>query len=190
MVIDPAGDSDTQQSGRDAWAMGVFGVKPSIDDIGASDVYLLDAEIQRHSSSTATDAAVRMYLRNGVIQKLGVEKIGQSTAEIHIANALRAHGRHVAVDNGALVILKPAKVKKATRIEQALEWPLNNGKIWYSTAISPDTIQRIKDEMEKFPFWHDDGLDIMAYLYDILKDFRFARDQKRTPLRYNHRGIA
>jgi len=37
--------------------------------------------------------------------------------------------------------------------------------------------------MEKFPFWHDDGLDALSYLYDIIKDFRFQRPLPplRTP---------
>jgi hypothetical protein len=27
--------------------------------------------------------------------------------------------------------------------------------------------------MDKFPHWHDDGLDALSYLWDILKDHRF-----------------
>jgi hypothetical protein len=189
MLIEPAGDQATQK-GKDSWAMGVFGIKPDVDDIGASCVYLLDCEIQKHTSSSATDAAVRMYMRNGVIQKLGIEKVGQATAEVHISNALRVHGRHVALDNGTLVILKPGKVKKATRIESHIQWPLDNGKIFYSTALRQDVVERLKMEMDKFPFWHDDGLDIIAYFYEIVKDFRFVKGNQLKPVRYSHKGVA
>jgi hypothetical protein len=56
----------------------------------------------------------------------------------------------------------------------ALQWPLNNSKWHYSTKINKETIQRLKDEMDKFPFWHDDGLDICSYLYDVIKDYKFS----------------
>ena len=28
--------------------------------------------------------------------------------------------------------------------------------------------------MDKFPYWHDDGIDNWAYLYDIIKDYSFS----------------
>ncbi|MGA2467632.1 MAG: hypothetical protein ABSH06_25210, partial [Thermodesulfobacteriota bacterium] len=60
-------------------------------------------------------------------------------------------------------------------IESALAWPLNNGKLHVSKAVPYAYRERLKWEMEKFPFWHDDGLDALSYLYDIIKDFRFQR---------------
>jgi hypothetical protein len=29
-------------------------------------------------------------------------------------------------------------------------------------------------EMRNFPVWHDDGINMMAYLYDVLKDYYFG----------------
>jgi hypothetical protein len=188
MLIDPAGDQSTQK-GDDAWAMGVFGIERSSDEAGASNVYILDLEISPHRHSDAIEAAVRMYLRNGVVQALAVEKVGQSTAEIHIANALRAHNRHVSIETGSLIILKPQGRNKEDRIISALQWPLNNNKWHYATDIDMGHVARLKDEMDKFPVWHDDGLDICAYLYDILKDYRFSRVRKLEPLPYPKVGV-
>jgi hypothetical protein len=188
MLIDPAGDQSTQ-SGEDSWAMGVFGVERSSDEIGASNVYILDLEISPHKHSDAIEAATRMYLRNGVIQALAIEKVGQSTAEIHVANALRAANRSVSVETGSLIILKPQGRKKEDRIVSALQWPLNNNKWFYAADVEISYVARLKDEMDKFPFWHDDGLDICAYLYDILKDYRFSRPRKLEPLPYPKVGV-
>lgn len=188
MVIDPAGDQATQK-GADSWAYGVIGVSPNVDDTGASDIYILDLEIQPHEHSEAIDAICRMYLRNGVIMALGVEKVAQSTTEIHVANALRVHNRQVSVEANTLRILKPQGRKKEDRIVQALQWPLNNGKIHYSTAIPESTIARLRDEMDKFPVWHDDGIDMLSYIYDIIKDYKFARHRKLEPLPYIQVGV-
>ncbi len=128
-------------------------------------------------------------MRNGVIQAIGVEKVGQSTTEIHLANALRANNRMVSIENNSLIILKPQGRKKEDRVVSALQWPLNNGKWFYATDLDYKQIARLKDEMDKFPFWHDDGLDICAYLYDILKDYRFSRKQKLEPLPYSRLGV-
>jgi len=188
MLVDPAGDQATQ-SGDDAWALGVVGVSPHADDAGASDVYILDLEIRPMTHAEAIDEIARMYLRNGVVMALGVEKVGQSTAEIHIANALRAYNRHLSIDAGTLRILSPKGRNKVDRIVQALQWPLNNGKIHYLSTLKPEAINRLKQEMDMFPVWHDDGLDMLAYLYDIIKDYRFARTRKLEPLPYANTGV-
>lgn len=174
MVIDPAGDQATQ-NGTDSWAMGVFGVQTTSDEAGASNVYALDLDISPKTHAEAIEAACRMYMRNGMVMALGIEKVGQSTAEIHIASALQAYNRHVSIDAGTLVILKPAGRKKEDRIVSALQWPLNNGKLFYSTDIHQSQIDRVKQEMDTFPLWHDDGLDIFSYLYDMIKDYKFSR---------------
>jgi hypothetical protein len=35
--------------------------------------------------------------------------------------------------------------------------------------------------MEKFPFWHEDGLDALSYAVDMAKDHKFARRQVANP---------
>jgi len=193
MIVDPAGDKDKQKSGRDCWAMGVFGVVPSIDEVGTSDIYIEDLIIEQMNHSGSVLTGTNMYLRNGMIQQLGIEKVGQATFDDHMAAALRAKGRHVSNDVGNMVILKPERGKgitKHTSIESAIAWPLANGKIRYSSAIPQPYIDRLKAEMDKFPLWHDDGLDLLKYLYVMLKDFRFSTDQKQKPLRQSRISVA
>jgi hypothetical protein len=188
MLIDPAGDQATQ-AGKDSWALGVFGVDRDTDEIGASNIYILDLVIDKFNHSEAIEEAVRMYMRNGVIQTLGIEKVGQSTAEIHVANSLKAQNRRISIENKSLTILKPEGRAKADRIIAAVQWPLNNGKWFYSDQVLPASITRLKTEMDRFPFWHDDGLDICAYIYDILRNYRFSRVQKLEPLPFVNVGV-
>jgi len=171
MTIDPAGST----AKGDSWAILVCVVEPKVDEVGASNVYIVDAIISPLGDSEAIEAILRMYLKAGVILKVGVEKVGLSSTEIHVANALKARGRYISVDDGTLIILRPAGRNKTQRIESAIAWPLNNGKLHVSKAVPYTYRERLKWEMEKFPFWHDDGLDALSYLYDIIKDFRFQR---------------
>lgn len=172
LIIDPAGDSKDGKG--DAWAISLWGVEPAADDIGASNVYLMDAVISPLRESEATEEIVRMYLKGGVIQQVGVEQVGLSSTEIHVANALAKKGRHISVENETLVILRPAGRNKVKRIEAALAWPLYNSKIFLSRAVPEVYRQRFRDEMDKFPYWHDDGLDTASYLYDMIKGYHFA----------------
>lgn len=172
MVVDPAGDS---KNGRgDAWAIMVFGVEPEIDEIGASKVFILDAVISPLSDSEAVETICRLYIDAGIVQRLGVEKVGLSTTEIHVANALRKKGRHLSLENKNLVLLRPAGRNKVHRIQSALTWPLNNGKLFLSSDVPSSYRDRLRTEMEKFPYWHDDGLDAFSYLYDMMKHYRFT----------------
>jgi hypothetical protein len=180
MVIDQAGDDSQNKQRGDLWSYGVLGIDPKIDDVGASDVYILDIEANRMSHSEGINGIVQMYLRNGMIMQLGVEKVGLSTTEIHIVNALRAKGRRLSTEQKNLVLLTPAGRSKEYRVESALQWPLNNSKLFYSTAIAPYYIGAIREEMQKFPFYHVDILDMLAYAYDLFKSFRFQRTNARV----------
>jgi hypothetical protein len=179
MVLDQAGGDETDKVSKDLWSFGVVGVEPCRNDIGQSKVFLLDCEAAQMSHSEGIDGVVRMYCRNGIIQQMGVEKVGLSTTEMHITTALRAVGRRLSLDAGNLVLLKPAGRSKEFRVESALQWPLNNGMLYYSTAIHSRYIGIIQEEMAKFPFFHTDVLDMWAYVYDMIKTFRFVdyRDQ-------------
>lgn len=177
MIIDPAGE-DKDGSG-DPWAFGVFAVDPDFDDMGASDIYLIDLVASTFRHEDAIAEIVRMYLRNGMIDSVGVEKIGISTVEIHVANALRNKKRFISQENKSLYLLKPQGRNKQTRIESAIAWPLFNSKLHISTEIHPSYIQRLYSEADKFPYWHDDILDIWSYLYDILRDPKFKFMNRR-----------
>ena len=187
MLIDQAGDreSNLRTSKEDPWAMGVFGVRPAVDEIGMSDVYLLDLWIQPAGESEAIEEAVRMYIRAGIVQRLGVEKVGISTTHLHIANALKAQGRYVRfpADNDRRstgVLLRPAGRNKRKFIESAMAWPLNNSKWYYSSDVPVPYLDRLKMEMSNFPLWHDDGLNICAYLYDILREYHFEPTEHKV----------
>lgn len=175
MIVDPAGESNGKP-GCD-WAILNIGVDPKPDELGASNVYLMNAFIDQLSETEAPEAVARMYLTSGIILKVGVEKVAQSTAEIHIANALSAHGRRISVDDGSLVILRPAGRVKAPRIEKALAWPLNNAKLHMSKSVPKIYRDKIRLSMDQFPFGKLDGLDGWSYLYD--NEMMNADDLKR-----------
>lgn len=176
MLIDGAGDKGKRTDNRrsDAWALGVFGVVPYRDSLGLSDVYILDLCIEELDLAAAQLRAVDMYCRNGWIVKLGIEKVGMSSTEIHIASALRAKNKFVSIESNNLEILSPKGRQKHYRIEANVAIPLKNGKIHISNRVPRAQRERLQLEMERFPAYHDDGLDILSYLYDMIKDYRFG----------------
>lgn len=175
MLVDPSGDQGRRRDrAADAWAMGVFGVEPSRDARGHSKTILIDGLIKEMDLDEAQKQIVEMYCRNGNIRQLGIEKVGQSTMEIHVANALRARGRFVSLESGNLFILNPAKRSKQFRIESSLSLPLQNSRMFALDTVPEEVVRRIREEMEKFPAWKDDGLDIWAYLFDMIKVYHFG----------------
>lgn len=176
MIVDAAGSDGRSKGhkGADAWACLVVGVLPELNERGLSDVYVLDGFIEPLTMDEALSRIVSCYCRNGRILRIGVEKVAAMTFEVHIANALRAKGKHISVESGNLQILTPAGRKKELRIEQNLVWPLTNGKVHVSTGFAAPYRDRLKMEMEKFPYWHDDGIDGLAYTWDIINDYRFT----------------
>lgn len=185
MAIDPAGERKSDNRQGDSWAMVVIGVEPYRDDLGASRFFILDMIVEPMSPTEAVQNAVKMFMRNGQIRQLGVEKVGLSTTEVHISKALHARGRSVTVENKNLLILRPAGRSKEQRIEDALAWPLVNGKLHISKQILPAYRERLKVEMDKFPYWHDDALDAISYVVsDMVRGFRFGKyepDKKPEP---------
>jgi phage terminase large subunit-like protein len=186
LLVDSAGSAGEKSHG-DSWAAMCIGVEPRTDDFGACNVYILDAFIDKIKESMGPQMVVEMYLRNGFIRLIGVEKSSQSTTEVHIANALEKHGRKVSVDMKNLIILTPASRRKDTRITNALAWPLYNGKVHISTFVPPAFRARLRQEMDEFPFGkHDDGIDVLSYLWDMLGDesvkqmIRYAGQPKLT----------
>ena len=170
MVVDPAGDSKDEKKG-DAWALGVFGVTPEADANGMRDIYIKDLMLTPLAEASGYDESAKMYVRNGLIQKLGVEKVALSSTETHIAERLKKQGITVSEDAGNLVILKPAGRKKDWRIEKNLSMPMIHGKIHMSTSIPAAYRARLRMEFDNFPRWHDDGADILAYLMDMVADY-------------------
>ncbi len=189
MIIYPAGDKDVQSGNKnDRWAMLCLGVDPVMDDLGLSNVYIEDAIVGQMGSAESQDAACSIYMRNGRISMLGVERVGTDSAWLHVKNALAAKGRYLEIKKkgkygGNLMLLSPAGRAKNTKIQDNLQWPLNNGKLHYVDDIGDDVVSELRTECDKFPFFHVDILDALAYVYDILADpeFVFERaDKKRV----------
>jgi hypothetical protein len=174
MAVDPAGERKSDNRQGDSWALVVAGVEPYRDDIGMSRVFILDMMVEPMTEAEALDNIYRMFMRNNGIRQLGVEKVGISTAEIHIAKLLHARGRNLTVENGGLTVLRPAGRKKEQRIEAALQYPLLHRKLHMSTAVPVAYRERFKLEMQRFPYYHDDALDAVSYIYDMIRDFRFG----------------
>jgi hypothetical protein len=169
-IVDPAGGSKDSKRG-DSWAIGVFGVDPNPDEMGQHDVYILDLFIDKIGEAEGPGIATDMFLRNGYISMMCVEKVSQSTTEVHITTALKKKGRHISEKAKNLHILRPAGRNKERRILDAISRPLLMGKIKYSDAIAKAFIDRIEFEMDDFPFAaHDDGIDMISYLWDVLAD--------------------
>lgn len=181
MLVDPAGERRDRTG--DCWALAVIGVDPYRDDLGASDIYILDLMIEEMGYDDAIKQVVDMFVRNGRILQLGVEKVALSTTEVHVLNALRSRGRYLSVEDGTLVMLRPGGRSKANRIESNLVWPLNNGKVHISKAVPEVYRARLRAEMERFPWWHDDGLDSVSYVYDLLKSYRFGARPSDEPVK-------
>jgi hypothetical protein len=171
MGVDPAGEREDGKG--DNWGMAVVGVDPNADDLGASNFYILDLFIDKLDEKDAPYICAQMYLRGGMIQMMGVEKVGQSTAEVHIANALKPHGRILSKEARNLMFLKPAKREKAGRIEKGWSYLLANGKIHISTRIDSAYRNKLAEELDSFPYAsNDDGSDILAYMFkDMMQDY-------------------
>ncbi len=189
MIVDQAGGEDTNVSKTqgDMWSIGIVSIVPATDnkeldndDLGISDVYLEDLTADQMTHGEAIDTIIRMYLRNGMIMQFGVEKVGLSTTEIHVAEALKKKGRVLSVDHGNLVLLRPANRSLEERVKAALQWPLNNSKLWYSTAIAPVYRDKLIEEVKNFPMYHADILNMWAYAYDLFVDFKFEYHRPRV----------
>ncbi len=184
MIIDGAGEKARKMDGgkADAWAFLVIGVEPYRNAEGLNRIYLLDAVIKEMDLTTAQETAVKVYCRNGRIVKLGIEKVGMSTTEIHICAALKAKKRFVGLEYGNLEILKPSSRSKEFRIESNLALPLKHGCVHYLDTVDKEAIETIKDEMEKFPATQrDDGIDGMSYIYDMIKNHKFSEFPVEEP---------
>lgn len=191
IVIDSAGDDKTNKKKGDAWAIHTIGVEPKRDLLGASNIYLLDSFVDELSESMAIEQIARMYLTGGMIMRIGYERLMNITPGwiVHLKNLLLAKGRYLSEEAGSLVELHHRGRNKEHRIHSALEWPLNNGKIHISTAVNKKYVDRLRHETEKFPFWHDDGLDALSYFYDLIKDYNFPDEYDTEPIEQMAVGV-
>lgn len=178
IVIDTAGDAAVQIGKKnDNWAMLCLSVDLNDrDDLGLRNIYLEDAIVSKLTISAAVDAACRLYMRNSIVSIIGIEQAGQSTQYNDIRSGLKARGVYIEVKGsgnpyGNMILLSPGNKAKEVRIENNISWSLNNGKLHIvEDSVSPEVVAALKNECERFPFFHVDILDALAYLFNILAD--------------------
>ena len=177
LIVDPAGDAPTTSKNSkdtDSWAIMLFGIQApeSEDDFNICTQYLLDAYIDKLQESEAVDIINRMYLTSGRVMVLAYEKFSNFTPAVasQVVEVLRKRGRNVTEKNHSFYWTRPASREKKVKIKNALQWPLNNGRLYMSKNVEAAYRERIKVEMEKFPAYHDDAIDAWSYVADILKE--------------------
>ena len=85
------------------------------------------------------------------------------------------------------MLLSPAGRSKNKKIQDNIQWPLNNSKIHITDDLGDAFMTNLEAECNKFPFFHVDILDALAYVYDILADpeFVFLRADRKKPVKKN-----
>ncbi len=185
LIIDQAGGTDTRSKATrkgDKWFIGIISVRPQLDDRGASDCYLEQFVADEMTDAEAINTIIDMYLGGVFIRAVGVEKVGLSTTEIHIKDALKVRGRRISEETRTLILLRPGGRSTEERVEAALQWPLCNGKLYVSTEIPEEQRVKLISEMDLFPFYHPDIINGWAYAYDIIKTYRFDTDGRAKPV--------
>lgn len=184
MIVDPAGDPKKKNTRKDNWAMWVLGIAPYLLKDGSYKLYILDGFVGKLPHKDAVHKARDMYLRNVGIQKLVVEKVGASTAEIHIADALRAKGKNLTLENGRLHTVHPGSISKEKRIIDNLQDVLNDGLIHYlepRTSEYQSAIEVLKKQMEDFPHGaHDDAPDALSYWRPVASAKKFGKEREQS----------
>jgi len=179
VIIDPAGDDAvTRGKNNDGWAFGCISVEPVMDDLGLSNVYIEDIEYGKMTLDRAIDTGVSIYLRNGRVLGMGIERVGTDSTYKHIMDGLapkrRMEIKKTERDSGNVVLLSPDGKQKEYRIETTLAWPWNNGKVHYVTTLSQRILDELKSECDKFPFHHVDILDMISYIYKLMEKMKYS----------------
>lgn len=175
MTVDPAGSQKAKRTDReDSWAIAVVGFEPHQNPTISPEMFILDLYVEPMTEPEAMKKIVDMYFRAGRISCVGVEKVGISTFELHVQRALQAKGKIVSVEAETLKILQTGGVRKDIRILRQLSLPLQAGRVSLSTNIPQKYQDRLETEMNRFPHWHEDGVEAVAYGYEMVKGWNFA----------------
>jgi len=175
MIVDPAGSRIVSNKTRDYWAVHVIGVSKKSDNIGNLNIYILDSYIDQTNESDIVYILNTMYWRNSFIDVFSYEKNGGVTPGwvLHFINTLQARGVLLSEESKNIITLSHQNKEKKQRILSSLRLPLINGKIHYSSSIDKRYIDHLKEEMLRYPVWHDDGLDALSYIYQVLDKYGF-----------------
>jgi len=173
MVIDPSGGIVTKRS--DSWGIHIIGVEPIMDDIGASNIYILDSFIDKANESEIVYILSSMYRRNGIIEQVAYESVNKVTPGwiVHFQNAMKSHGISLSEETKNIRIITPQGREKKNRITSALRLPLLHGKLYISNNVTIKYVDALKNEMSRHPLGNDDGIDALSFIYNILDDFGF-----------------
>ena len=175
MVIDSAGShrGEKAQNRNDNWGIHVIGVDPEVDNIGASNIYILDSFIDKIDETAVVTLIANMYFRNSLIEVLAYERLGAVTPGwlLHLINILHNRGVYMSEATKNLHALKPSQLNKKSRITSTLRLPLLNGKIHYLDTIDSQYIDQLKKEMQLHPGWHDDGIDSLTNIYRVIDKY-------------------
>jgi hypothetical protein len=178
LIVDPAGDVTKikVKSNSDCWAIGLFTVVPAEDEDSIPSVYLTDAYIDKLSESEAVDVVVRMYSKQ-YIDVLAYEQAGALPDGVirMILDEIGRRKRRPNEKDHSYHVLRHAGRPKVGRIMSAISPKLNRGKLYISKSVPFAYRERIRQETEKFPFYHDDGLDMIAYTDDVTGEVWFKK---------------
>jgi hypothetical protein len=184
LLIDPAGDDEENKKRGDDWAVWIIGVEPKLNDHGIRDRYILDGYLDVISESAAPELIGRMFMNNGPIRKTGYEYKGVSPAWLqNMCDFVRVNGGVLFEDPkmGMIMRCKDGGKQKQFRITSAWSKPLNYGCCYISNEVPLRYNQKLREEMDKFGFWPDNGLDSAAYLEDVMRDVDFNAMKKSDP---------
>jgi hypothetical protein len=174
VVVDPAGD---KADGDDVGLL-CLGVEPNVDELGASNIYILDMVLRPMTDVETVRAIIDVYTRNGIVRALGIETMGHGMTITHVAHVLKEqHNIDLTHEDGTLIKLHPQRRgNKITHIRSTLSWPFRNGKIHIKRSIPYTFREKFKREMDEFPATHPNGLDALAYYPIMLAEMNFESE--------------
>lgn len=175
MIIDSAGSTSTKHSQKDYWGIVVVGIPQDVDKFGSPTIYILDMYIDQVDEAEIVFTLANLYWRNSLIDIVAYEKLGAITPGwlLHFINTLQSRGIIVSEEIKNLLPLSHQNKEKKKRITSNLRLPLINGKIHYSDTIDSKYIDHFKEEMRLHPVWHDDGIDALSYVYQVMENYGF-----------------
>ena len=179
LTIDATNEGKTKKA--DYWSITLMGISPVVDKEGNLDVYILDMYVDRCKRVVGMRKIVEFVRKNPDIVKIFIEKVGMSTMEVHIENALKSAGKPFTVKNKRIMAVGTGNIPKQSRITAAIAWPLELGKIGYVDSIDTKYIDHLKEEMKKFPVWHDDCLDGIALGISQAKAYKLHKASASLP---------
>lgn len=184
ILVDGAGDPTSEKAEkRDSDYTGVLavGVSPVFD------ICILDMFMGRVSPTEATEVVLSFILRFAPYA-IGVEKAGMGNLAFYLKEELRKHGKYAVVED-----LMPAGRSKYQRIIE-LEPLARRHKIYIAQESHhiDDFLDQITKVTGGIKSKHDDLMDPLAYILDLLKIYGGGVaevDENFIPLEYRRADV-